>query len=206
MPHLLLVKPIVLLSLVRLSPGPVIFSTGFNPLFDSLGWDSGVPCVWLPEARLCRLLGLGLGYLRSFLERVSFCKGLGGLGFVVASIGEAPFQMFLATGGAEGFSGNGGIRAAYATAELLVPFACLGAFPAPIFSQFRIFGGTFQAFSGGKAFLSVLLCTGGAAKLSGYRWLLATFAGTICLSPFSVHADVGVGIGFAVEAPIGSSV
>ena len=43
-----------------------------------------------------------------------------------------------------------------------------------------------------------------ASKLSGYRWLLATFAGTICLSPFSVHADVGVGIGFAVEAPIGS--
>ena len=67
-----------------------------------------------------------------------------------------------------------------------------------------IFGGTFQAFSVGKAFLSVLLCTGGASKLSGYRWLLATFAGTICLSPFSVHADVGVGIGFAVEAPIGS--
>ena len=49
----------------------------------------------------------------------------------------------------------------------------------------------------------MLLCTGGAAKLSGYGWLLATFAGTICLSPFSVHDGVGVLIGFAVKAPIG---
>jgi hypothetical protein len=98
--YLLFIKSLGLLSLVRLSPGRAIFSTGFCPFFDRVSWDSGCPC--LPEVRLCRLFGLGL--------------------------------MFLATGGAEGFSGDGGIRAAYATAELLVPFAYLGGFVVPIFS------------------------------------------------------------------------
>ena len=108
--------------------------------------------------------------------------------------------MFLATGGAESFSEDGGIGAAYATAEFLVRFACLGASATPVCFQFVIFGGTFQAFSVGKAFLSVLLCTGGAAKLSGYRWFRAAPVFALALRPFPVQDVVGVMVDAVVPA------